>query len=115
MTELVRTLKSESQAWFGSRLVVFMPVGVKSYITPKFFYQSASSCSTLSEDAAGTGRYYSGSREVTPVFTDENTKAALMLNHGTIGVGKTLLATQHVVELIEECAQIAAINKIVTR
>ena len=43
-----------------------------------------------------------GAVEVAPVFADPGTKAALLRSHGTIGVGKTLMSAQYVVELLEE-------------
>ena len=43
-----------------------------------------------------------GAAEVAPVFADPGTKAALLRSHGTIGVGKTLMSAQYVVELLEE-------------
>ena len=43
-----------------------------------------------------------GAAEVAPVFADPGTKAALLRSHGTIGVGKTLMGAQYVVELLEE-------------
>jgi L-fuculose-phosphate aldolase/L-ribulose-5-phosphate 4-epimerase len=46
--------------------------------------------------------------EVVAEFRDPELRAALMANHGTIGVGRTLLAAEHIAELIEETAQVAA-------
>lgn len=43
-----------------------------------------------------------GAAEVAPVFADPGTKAALLRSHGTIGVGKTLMSAQYIVELLEE-------------
>lgn len=43
-------------------------------------------------------------------FKNPNCVAALMERHGSIGVGKSVMAAQYVVELIEETAQIAAIH-----
>lgn len=46
-------------------------------------------------------------------YSEPSLKAALLEKHGSVGVGKTLLAAQHVVELIEETAHIAAIEKLI--
>ena len=43
-----------------------------------------------------------GAAEVEPVFANPETKAALLRSHGTIGVGRTLMSAQYVVELLEE-------------
>lgn len=48
-----------------------------------------------------------GATEVEPVFSDPGTKAALLRSHGTIGVGKTLMNAQYVVELLEETVHAA--------
>ncbi len=56
-----------------------------------------------------------GAREVGPAFADPSVNAALLCSHGTIGVGKTLLAAQHVAELIEASAHIAAVNNVVAQ
>ncbi len=45
-----------------------------------------------------------------PYFDDPNIRAAVMANHGTIGTGKTLLAAQYLVEIIEETAHIAFVR-----
>lgn len=42
--------------------------------------------------------------QIGPVFDAQSVKAAVLANHGTIGVGKTLMAAQHLAELIEEAA-----------
>ena len=47
--------------------------------------------------------------DIVEVYRDESRKAVLLENHGSVGVGGTLLAAQQVVELIEETAQIAAV------
>ena len=49
-------------------------------------------------------------REIGPVFRDPAIRAAVLANHGTIGVGPTLLAAQHLAEIIEETAQIAYVR-----
>lgn len=46
-------------------------------------------------------------------YKEVQLKAALLEKHGSVGVGKTLLAAQHVVELIEETAHIAAMEKLI--
>ncbi len=53
--------------------------------------------------------------EVGEVFKNPGCVAALMARHGSIGVGKTLMAAQYVVELIEETAQIATVHASIDR
>lgn len=48
--------------------------------------------------------------DISPVFKDPNIRAAVLANHGTIGVGKTLMAAQYLAEIIEETAQIAYVR-----
>ncbi len=48
--------------------------------------------------------------EISPVFRDPQVKAAVLANHGTVGVGKTLMAAQYLAEIIEETAQIAYVR-----
>jgi L-ribulose-5-phosphate 4-epimerase len=48
--------------------------------------------------------------EISPVFRDPQIRAAVLANHGTIGVGKTLLAAQYLAEIIEETAHIAYVR-----
>ena len=48
--------------------------------------------------------------EISPVFKDRKIVAAVLANHGTIGVGSTLVKAQHLAEIIEETAQIAFIR-----
>ncbi|MEM8596290.1 MAG: class II aldolase/adducin family protein [Pseudomonadota bacterium] len=48
--------------------------------------------------------------EISPVFQDSAICAAVLANHGTIGVGKTLMAAQYLAEIIEETAQIAFVR-----
>ena len=48
--------------------------------------------------------------EISPVFQDPSIRAAVLANHGTIGVGKTLMAAQYLAEIIEETAQIAYVR-----
>ena len=48
--------------------------------------------------------------EISPVFQDASVRAAVLANHGTIGVGKTLTAAQYLVEIIEETAHIAFVR-----
>ncbi len=45
-----------------------------------------------------------GATEVGPVFADPSVKAALLRSHGTIGIGRTMLGAQYIVELLEETA-----------
>jgi len=48
--------------------------------------------------------------EISPVFRDPHVRAAVLANHGTIGVGKTLMAAQYLAEIIEETAHIAFVR-----
>ncbi|MCU0906046.1 MAG: class II aldolase/adducin family protein [Rhodobacteraceae bacterium] len=48
--------------------------------------------------------------EISPVFRDPAVCAAVLANHGTIGVGKTLMAAQYLAEIIEETAHIAFVR-----
>ena len=48
--------------------------------------------------------------EIGPVFADGSIRAAVLANHGTIGVGPTLMAAQYLAEIIEETAQIAYVR-----
>ncbi len=48
--------------------------------------------------------------EISPVFKDTKVKAAVLANHGTIGVGKDLMAAQYLAEIIEETAHIAYVR-----
>jgi ribulose-5-phosphate 4-epimerase/fuculose-1-phosphate aldolase len=48
--------------------------------------------------------------EISPVFADPKVRAAVLANHGTIGVGKTLMAAQYLAEIIEETAHIAYVR-----
>lgn len=48
--------------------------------------------------------------EINPVFKDPKIVAAVLANHGTIGVGKTLMQAQYLAEIIEETAHIAFVR-----
>jgi ribulose-5-phosphate 4-epimerase/fuculose-1-phosphate aldolase len=48
--------------------------------------------------------------EINPVFRDSSIRAAVLANHGTIGVGPTLMAAQYLAEIIEETAHIAYVR-----
>ena len=48
--------------------------------------------------------------EISPVFHDKQIRAAVLANHGTIGVGKSLMAAQYLAEIIEETAHIAYVR-----
>ncbi|GFE66498.1 class II aldolase/adducin family protein [Litoreibacter roseus] len=48
--------------------------------------------------------------EITPVFKDPSIRAAVLANHGTIGVGPTLTKAQYLAEIIEETAHIAFVR-----
>lgn len=49
-------------------------------------------------------------KEISPVFKDQNIVAAVLANHGTIGVGSTLMKAQYLAEIIEETAHIAFVR-----
>ena len=49
-------------------------------------------------------------QEISPVFMDPKVVAAVLANHGTIGVGKTLMKAQYLAEIIEETAHIAYVR-----
>jgi len=49
-------------------------------------------------------------REISPVFRDLKVMAAMLANHGTIGVGKSLMSAQYLAEIIEETAHIAFVR-----
>jgi L-ribulose-5-phosphate 4-epimerase len=49
-------------------------------------------------------------KEISPVFMDPKVVAAVLANHGTIGVGKDLMKAQYLAEIIEETAQIAYVR-----
>jgi len=48
--------------------------------------------------------------EISPVFKDPKVVAAVLANHGTIGVGASLMKAQYLAEIIEETAHIAFIR-----
>ena len=48
--------------------------------------------------------------EIGPVFRDAKVRAAVLANHGTIGVGATLTKALHLAEIIEETAHIAFVR-----
>ena len=49
-------------------------------------------------------------REISPIFQDPEIVAAVLANHGTIGVGTTLMKAQYLAEIIEETAHIAYVR-----
>ncbi|MEO0342178.1 MAG: class II aldolase/adducin family protein [Pseudomonadota bacterium] len=49
-------------------------------------------------------------KEISPVFKNPKVVAAVLANHGTIGVGRTLMKAQYLAEIIEETAHIAYIR-----
>lgn len=49
-------------------------------------------------------------REISPVFGNKEIVAAVLANHGTIGVGSNLLKAQYLAEIIEETAHIAYVR-----
>ena len=48
--------------------------------------------------------------EISPVFKDPKVVAAVLANHGTIGVGSNLMKAQYLAEIIEETAHIAYVR-----
>ena len=48
--------------------------------------------------------------EISPVFRDPTIVAAVLANHGTIGVGSNLIKAQYLAEIIEETAHIAFVR-----
>ena len=52
-----------------------------------------------------------GAAEINPIMQDSQINAALLANHGTIGVGATLLEAQYIAEIIEESAQVACLHR----
>lgn len=48
--------------------------------------------------------------EISPVFKDPSVVAAVLANHGTIGVGSNLMKAQYLAEIIEETAHIAYVR-----
>ncbi|MDE0529834.1 MAG: class II aldolase/adducin family protein [Albidovulum sp.] len=51
------------------------------------------------------------SEDIVPAVEDHSVKAATLASHGTIGLGKTLVDAQYVVELLEETAHIAFLRE----
>ncbi|MEM6309920.1 MAG: class II aldolase/adducin family protein [Pseudomonadota bacterium] len=49
-------------------------------------------------------------KEISPVFENPKVVAAVLANHGTVGVGSTLLKAQYLAEIIEETAHIAYVR-----
>ena len=49
--------------------------------------------------------------DIIDAYRDPAVLAVLLENHGSVGVGKSLLAAQHIAELIEETAHVAAVAK----
>lgn len=50
---------------------------------------------------------------IVDAYRDETLRAAILQDHGSVAVGKTLLNAQQVAELIEETAHIAAISQLI--
>ena len=49
-------------------------------------------------------------KEISPFFKDPKVNAAVLANHGTIGVGPTLTKAQYLAEIIEETAHTAFVR-----
>ena len=50
--------------------------------------------------------------EISPVFSDSRIVAAVLANHGTIGVGPSLMSAQYLAEIIEETAHVAYLRDV---
>ena len=50
---------------------------------------------------------------IVEAYRDPTLRAAILQDHGSVAVGKTLLSAQQVAELIEETAQIAAVTRMI--
>ena len=48
--------------------------------------------------------------EIGPVFADPSVRAAVLANHGTVGVGPTLARALHLAEIVEETAHVAFVR-----
>lgn len=57
----------------------------------------------------GTGGGNQNPEDIIDAYSDPKVLAVLLENHGSVGVGKSLLAAQHIAELIEETAHVAAV------
>ena len=53
--------------------------------------------------------------QIGAVFQDRSIRAAILENHGTVGVGSTMLKALHLCEIIEETAHIATVRELVAR
>ncbi len=62
----------------------------------------------------GPGRGNQDPEAIVAAYRDPKLRAMILEDHGSVGVGKTILAAQHVVELIEETAQVAAVARMVS-
>lgn len=51
-----------------------------------------------------------GPADIVPAMADRVINAAALANHGTIGLGRTLMQAQYIAELIEETAHIAFVK-----
>jgi len=49
-------------------------------------------------------------KDISPVFTNRKIHAAVLANHGNIGVGENLMKAQYLAEIIEETAHIAYVR-----
>lgn len=49
-------------------------------------------------------------KEISPFFQDSKVVAAVLANHGTVGVGSNLMKAQYLAEIIEETAHIAFVR-----
>lgn len=52
-------------------------------------------------------------KETLEVFNDPKVIAAIFADHGSVGVGRTLMSALYIAELIEETAHIAAVRKMI--
>ncbi len=79
---------------------------------PMLTVQSQSKFGRIPLVPSGPDGSKEASESVINAFRDPATLVATLQNHGAVGVGKTLLAAEELVELIEETAQIAMLMRL---
>ena len=79
---------------------------------PTLTIQSRSKFGKIPLVPSGPDGSKEASESVINAFRDPATHVATLQNHGAVGVGKTLLAAEELVELIEETAQIAMLVRL---
>lgn len=63
----------------------------------------------------GPDRGNQRSDDIVDAYRDPGLRAVILEDHGSVGVGKSVLAALHVIELIEETAQVAATARTLAR